>query len=86
MNEIIVTVITSVATVLATVITVWSGNKLTAYRIEQLEEKVHKHNNLVERMYDVERRLGVDENRISVSEHRIKDLESEESAHEHGEH
>ena len=28
---------------------------LMAYRIQQLEEKVHKHNNLVERMYAAER-------------------------------
>lgn len=84
MNEIIITAITSVATIVATVLTVWSGNKLTAYRIEQLEEKVSKHNNLITRMYDVEKRLDVDENRISVSEHRIKDLEVEERAqHEH---
>ena len=27
---------------------------LIAYRIEQLEQKVNKHNNLVERMYNVE--------------------------------
>ena len=30
------------------------SNKLTTYRIEQLEEKVKKHNNLVERMVAVE--------------------------------
>lgn len=30
------------------------ANKLTAYRIEQLEKKVEKHNNLVERMIAVE--------------------------------
>lgn len=84
-SEIIITIITSVATIIATVLTVWSGNKLTAYRIEQLEEKVNKHNNLISRMYDVEKRLDVDENRLSVSEHRIKDLEEEERTHhEHG--
>ena len=30
------------------------ANKLTAWRIEQLEKKVEKHNNLVERMVKVE--------------------------------
>ena len=30
------------------------ANKLTAWRIEQLEKKVEKHNNLVERMVVVE--------------------------------
>lgn len=75
MNEILITAITSVATLIATIITVWSGNKLTAYRIEQLEKKVEKHNNLIARTYEIERRLDVDENRLKVSEHRINDLE-----------
>lgn len=77
MNEIAITIITSVSTILATILTVWSGNKLTAYRIQQLEEKVNQHNNLITRMYDVEKRLDVDENRIKVSEHRIHDLEAD---------
>ena len=32
------------------------SNKLTSYRIEQLEKKVEKHNNLVERTYRLEER------------------------------
>ena len=31
-----------------------AGNKLTTYRISELEKKVDKHNNLVERMYHLE--------------------------------
>lgn len=30
------------------------ANKLVNYRLEQLEQKVQKHNNLVERMYKLE--------------------------------
>lgn len=33
-----------------------AANKLTAYRIEQLEKKVQAHNNLIDRMYKVEAR------------------------------
>ena len=33
---------------------IMTANKLTNFRIEQLEEKVKKHNNLVERMVVVE--------------------------------
>ena len=40
---------------------VYSSNRkqaaLVAYRLEKLEEKVGKHNNLVERMYKLESRL-----------------------------
>ena len=73
--ELIIAIVTGVASVLCTIITVWAGSKLTAYRIEQLEKKVQAHNNVIERMYNLERRVEVDENKISVSEHRIADLE-----------
>lgn len=73
--ELIVAIVTGVASVICTVITVYAGSKLTAYRIEQLERKVQAHNNVIERMYNLERRVDVDENKISVSEHRISDLE-----------
>ena len=46
----------------------FSGIKLMSYRIEQLEKKVEKHNNVVERM-------AVAENKITVADHRISDLE-----------
>lgn len=62
-------IVVSVITLIGTLITVWSGNKLTAYRIEQLEQKVNKHNNLVERTFKIEERLSVDEQRINDLEH-----------------
>ena len=43
-------------------------DEMNAYRIEQLEKKVEKHNGVIERM-------AVAENKIRVSEHRIDDLE-----------
>jgi len=47
--------------------------KLTA-----LEEKVSKHNNLVERMYRLEERTELQEEKIKVANHRIDDLERAE--------
>lgn len=41
---------------------------LVEYRLEQLEDKVDKHNNLVERM-------TLAEEKIKVANHRIEDLE-----------
>ena len=73
--EIDANVIVSLLTLAGTILTVISGSKLTAYRLQKLEEKVQAHNNLIERMYEVEKRVDVDENRIKVSEHRIDDLE-----------
>lgn len=62
-------IVVSVITLIGTLITVWSGNKLTAYRIEQLEKRVNKHNNLIERTFKIEERLSVDEQRINDLEH-----------------
>ena len=51
------------------------SNKVWQYRIEQLEKKVEKHNNLVERMYKVEEKEELLEERVKVANHRIDDLE-----------
>ena len=51
------------------------SNKVWQYRIEQLEKKVEKHNNLVERMYGLEQKEELMEERIKVVNHRIEDLE-----------
>ena len=44
-------------------------------RLEQLEKKVDKHNNVIERMYELEGRVDVHEEKIKVANHRIEDLE-----------
>lgn len=56
------------------------NTKLITYRIEQLEMKVDKHNHIVERLYGVEARLDVQEEKIAVANHRIKDLEDSGNA------
>ena len=48
---------------------------LIEYRLEQLQKKVEAHNNLVERMYDIEEKASVYEEKIKVINHRISDLE-----------
>lgn len=53
------------------------SSALIAYRLEQLELKVQAHNNLVERMYRVEERTELQEEKIKVANHRIDDLEKE---------
>ena len=52
-----------------------TANKLTNYRIEQLEKKVEKHNKVVERVYVLERNEAVITEEIKVANHRIEDLE-----------
>lgn len=50
---------------------------LVTYRLEQLEEKVNKHNNLVERTYHLEEGQHLLEQKMKVANHRIEDLEKE---------
>ena len=56
----------------------YQNRKTTAlmeYKLDQLTKKVELHNNAVTRLYEVERRLGIDEEKIKVANHRIDDLE-----------
>lgn len=45
-------------------------------RLENLEHKVEAHNHLVERMYAVEERQAITDEKIKVANHRIDDLEA----------
>lgn len=54
--------------------------QLIVYRLEQLEKKQDLHNNAVARLYEVERKLGIDEEKIRVANHRIDDLEHADKA------
>ena len=56
-------------------ISIFATNKMTAYRIEQLEKKVDKHNQVVERMYEAEKNISVISEEIKNANHRIEDLE-----------
>ena len=68
MSEVIIAaLISGVVALLSGLISGLIANKLTAWRIEQLEKKVEKHNNLVERMVAVEQSA-------KSAHHRIDDL------------
>ena len=67
-ETIIVALIAFAGTLLGTFGGIVTSAKLSNYRIEQLEKKVDKHNNFAEK-------IPVIENRMSVCEHRIGDLE-----------
>lgn len=72
---IMIAIITGCFAAIPTIIAVWVNNSKTLYRIEQLEKKVEKHNNFIERVYEVERVVDVHEEKIKVANHRIDDLE-----------
>lgn len=58
----------------------WANRKntaLIAYRLEQLELKVNRHNSIIERMYHLETEQSVVEEQIKVINHRLQDLEQD---------
>lgn len=71
--------ISAAAAVIVCILTNYFQNKKTSalmeYKLDQLIKKVELHNNAVERLYKVERRLDVIDEKVSVSNHRIDDLE-----------
>lgn len=76
MTEIIVAIITGIATVAAVIVTNKKSNALIAYRLEQLEKKVDKHNTVIERTYALEKTTAVLEDKIKSAQHRLDDLEA----------
>lgn len=68
MNEILVAVISGLCVAIPSIIATISANKknndLVIYRIEELDKKVKEHNTLVERMFNVEKRITVIEEKL----------------------
>ena len=67
-NEVLVALIAFLGTLVGTAGGIIASSKLTNYRIKKLEEKVDKHNMIIERTY-------VLEEKVKVANHRISDLE-----------
>lgn len=74
--EVIVGLLSLTGTLIGSIAGIIASNKLTLYRIEQLEKKVDKHNNLIERTYRLEENQAVITEQLKVANHRISDLES----------
>ena len=72
-------VIVAVLGFLGTLTGAYFANKrsgaLIAYRLEALEKKVDRHNTVIERTYELERRADVAAEQIRSVNHRISDLD-----------
>lgn len=58
-DVVIVGILSLIGTLLGSISGILAASKLTNYRIEQLEKKVEKHNNVLERVYDLEKNEAV---------------------------
>lgn len=56
-GEIIVGIVTAVASLLGVYVSNRKSAALITYRMEQLEKKVEKHNNVIERVYRLETKV-----------------------------
>ena len=67
MHEIIIALLGFAGTLVGSLLGVLTAQKLTQYRLQLLEEKVNKHNNLIERTFRLE-------GQMEECQHDIKDL------------
>lgn len=66
-STVIVAIISFIGTCFGTIGGIVASSKLTNYRLSELEEKVKKHNNIIERTY-------VLEGQVAEIQHDIRDL------------
>lgn len=76
-SSVIVAVVSGLFTLVGSFGGVMATSRLTAYRLQKLEEKVDKHNQVIDRVYRLEQRDAVFDEEIRVANHRIADLERE---------
>ena len=80
-DSIIVALITGGLALVGTLAGSYFSNRkssaLIEYRLDQLEVKVDKHNNVIERTYKLEEQTALQEEKIKVANHRIDDLEKQ---------
>lgn len=76
-ETVIVALLSLIGTLGGTLGGILATSKLSNYRIEQLEKKVDKHNNLIERMFKAEESINLLDEKIKVANYRIGDLEGE---------
>jgi len=67
-HEVVVALIGAGGSLAGAFIGILASAKVTAYRLQQLENKVDKHNSVIERTF-------VLEEQVKVANHRIADLE-----------
>ena len=68
-STIIVAIVSGACTLAGSALGVVASSKLTQYRIKQLEDKVNKHNSIVERTYKLE-------GQMTEVQHDIRDIKS----------
>lgn len=72
MNEIIVAILGFAGTLAGSLLGVITAQKLTQYRLAQLEEKVNRHNHLIERTFVLEGQMAEVQHDVRDIKERLK--------------
>ena len=75
-ETIVVALISLIGTLAGTFGGILVSGKLTNYRIEQLEKKVEKHNNIVERTFRLEEAVRRQDERLNAANRRMEQFTS----------
>ena len=81
-ETIIVGVLSLIGTLVGSLGGILAANKLTNYRIAELEKKVEKHNNVIERVTILEQSVNTAWKRIDEIKAAVNDLKKEVYTHE----
>ena len=76
-ETVIVGVLSLVGTLGGSLFGILAANKLTTYRIEQLEKKVEKHNNIVERVALINQSLDTQWQRVDELRKIVEEIQKE---------
>ncbi|MCD8025918.1 MAG: hypothetical protein LUF33_03035 [Clostridiales bacterium] len=74
-EEMLIAVLSFIGTLIGTLAGIFAASRLTNYRLEQLEKKVDKHNNLIERTYNIEGDINIIKEEMRTANDRIRELE-----------
>lgn len=69
-SEVIVAVVSGACTLAGSALGVVASSKLTQYRLKQLEDRVNKHNSVMERTYKLE-------GQVTELQHDVRDIKDE---------
>lgn len=76
-SEVIVALLSLVGTLGGSCLGVVASGKLTHHRLEQLEKKVDKHNQVVERVFKLEETMSSMKHRMTNAENELKEMRKE---------
>jgi gas vesicle protein len=76
-SEIIIGFLSLVGTIIGTFGGIMIANKLSNYRISQLEKKVEKHNQVIDRTYNLEKKAALMEQGQSEMKNDISDIKTD---------